>query len=210
MHERSLPRVRFITYEEIRREAEELLCAHLPGGKIPVHVELLVEYYLGVEIISVPRLRTGLQVDGFLSRDFRAIYVDAYTRSRIGNRFRFTLAHELGHRVLHKELYDAASYETPEGWLAFQGSISREDYGRYEFQASCFAGMLLLPKAPFAALVSEGVDHVRANGIQVDLATGTGREHVVAWVAQKADVSREVVIRQARLDAIWDADLPAL
>ena len=107
--------------------------------RMPVDVDALARD-LGVNVVHAHDL--GSQVAGKIQRDARlggpsgfAVYVNANDPPR---RQRFTLAHELGHYILHRDLMDGGivddtMYRSPLGdW--------------YERQANRFAADVLLPE----------------------------------------------------------------
>lgn len=60
------------------------------------------------------------------------------------NRLRFSIAHELGHLFLHRELFESANIQTPDHLLDW---LNEHDGRKYEFEreANEFAGRLLVP-----------------------------------------------------------------
>lgn len=66
------------------------------------------------------------------------------------HRFRFTLCHEIGHLVLHKNLFDnKIDKEDYEYTLSLNSNISDLNTRRIEIQANIFASYLLLPTESF-------------------------------------------------------------
>jgi len=53
-----------------------------------------------MDIIPLPNLKIAFDIDGFSTSDFNAIYVDQFVYEQRYHRFRFTLTHELGHKVM--------------------------------------------------------------------------------------------------------------
>src|SRR2546430_10683886 len=153
-----------LEYEAIRLKADEVLKQFWPEATIPINVERIVDARLRVDIIPVPGLRDEIGVDGFLSRDRDAIYVDERVSNAIPSRYRFTLAHEVGHLVLHEELYKVAGFQTPAEWLEFQSSLLERDYSRYEFQAYCFGGFMVAAKGGLVDAVGSGEGRVGEEG----------------------------------------------
>jgi hypothetical protein len=192
---------RFLSYGDILGAAEHLLQEHFGEIRIPVAIELLVEYHLDIEIKPVPGLKEEYGIDGYFDR--RRIAVDETAWEGNTNRYRFTLAHELGHRVLHPELLDRATYRSVEGFLRFRNSLPEADLRRYEWQANWFAGNILLPAAPLSGLVSAGIDALRRAGEPPDLSELSDCERLAGWIARKAHVSLNVVTRRATDDGHW-------
>jgi len=55
-----------------------------------------------------------------------------------------SIAHEIGHYVLHEDVYRAVSFSSVEEWAQFFDTIPRDKYGWLEWQADEFAGRLLI------------------------------------------------------------------
>lgn len=140
--------VRFFTYEEIGRIAAGYLerCGLAKG--IPVNIELLLDNILKINIIPFPSLYRGFEVNAFISNDFRKIYVDEYLYSCLEPQYRFTLAHELGHMVLHHKWYRQFKIDSIDAYLEFVYGLGDEEYRLLETQANYFAGLFLVP-APY-------------------------------------------------------------
>src|SRR6266849_4451191 len=93
--------VPFVPYDYLRGVAADLLRLHHPAGTIPIPVEEIIELQLGLDIIPMPGLAKGCDVYAFPSRDLRSIYVDQGVQESHEAQYRFHLAHELAHIVLH-------------------------------------------------------------------------------------------------------------
>ncbi len=98
----------------IRRKAEEFRKEFVrPPNQIPVPIIDIIELKLELTPIPVPNMLKSIDVDAFLSNDLKSIYVDQdiYFDDRYLNRLRFSLAHEVGHLILHeKEIRQCINY----------------------------------------------------------------------------------------------------
>jgi len=188
------------SHEDIRAPAESVLKRHFGSVAIPVDIELLVEYHFNLDIVPIPDLKRRLGIDGFAMRD--RIAVDHSSWEHNTNRYRFTLAHELGHHVLHPEVLnataDSSTYE-PGGGLSVSSAARR----RYEWQAHCFARNVLLPAGPLAEEVRTGTSALAADGGELDLFNLDDCERLARWIARRARVSQAVVMRRAIEDGHW-------
>ncbi len=137
--------VDFIPTHEIEARAAAFLARHHPSGNIPVPIEEIVEFGLGIDIVPVPSLHQALDIDGFITSDLTEIRVDDFVYQDRPSRYRFTLAHEIAHGELHRELYLASPFSTIEGWKEFVLGLSDSDYDKLEIQANMFASMVLMP-----------------------------------------------------------------
>lgn len=145
---------RWITKEEINSVATRFLKEYHPSNSIPIPIEQIIEFNLGMDVIPVPGLkdslnRAGLDIDGFISSDFSSITIDEYIQQKRSNRYRFTLAHELGHMMLHAYLYDQYRFKfnTSAEWISNVKKIPSRDRDVVEWQANEFAGLVLVPRA---------------------------------------------------------------
>jgi Zn-dependent peptidase ImmA (M78 family) len=126
---------RLITQERIAREALRLLreCSiHRP----PVRVEVIAKH-LGAVLRYEP---FEDDVSGVLFRDRQSTTIGVSSLHH-PNRQRFTIAHEIGHLVLHEmEVHVDKGYR-----VALRNSISSQAVDPHEIEANRFAAELLMP-----------------------------------------------------------------
>ena len=110
----------FIPRERIWQETEKLRAAHPAGRKVPVPVLELAEFDLGLELIPAEGLREELEIDALLMGDLKSILVDrrAFMNPRIEYRLRFSVAHEIGHLILHQDIYGRQKHASAKGLLS--------------------------------------------------------------------------------------------
>ena len=96
--------VKFLSNAYIASAADSFLKENKISS-IPVDIERVIEVNYRLDIVPLPSLQTAFDIEGFSANDFSAIYVDKYVYERIYNRYRFTLAHEIGHRGLHQQYF---------------------------------------------------------------------------------------------------------
>jgi len=154
-----------LSYEALRSRADAFLAQYHPSGTIPVPIERIAEVQLGMDIVPVPGLRELLQsddhgVESYITADLREIHVDEWVwRNRV-HRYRFSLAHEIGHATLHRGMYENAQFTSINAWKAFIRTIPDDEYSWYEWQAYAFAGLVLVPSTPLRASVEKHVGDV--------------------------------------------------
>lgn len=121
------------------------------SGTLPVDVFSLVELRLRLDVIPFDDLLSKYRIDAALTPDFTGIYVDteSYVFWEHGpvwkqNRLRFTVAHELGHWVLHRDYASKIKFGS---FDHFARHFKGDDPARYwlEQEANEFAGRLLVP-----------------------------------------------------------------
>jgi Zn-dependent peptidase ImmA (M78 family) len=136
-----------MTLDKIREEAESFRAAHIFSSNLPVDIENVVEATLGMRIIPIENLQKLCDMEGFISNDFASVYVDKflYQDDRYYKRVRFTIAHEIGHYVLHRSTIDSQEFDDENDWIKFRIGLKDDTLGWFETQASEFAGRLLVP-----------------------------------------------------------------
>jgi len=71
---------------------------------LPVDIEKIIDVNLEINIIPLPDLEKLCNTDALITSDWKSLYIDKdlFEDERRQNRLRFSLAHEIGHLVLHK------------------------------------------------------------------------------------------------------------
>jgi hypothetical protein len=194
----------FLRYNDLRLRAEAFLAEHHPTRAIPVPIERIVESHFGIDIVPMPGLQAGFDTVAFLTRDLLEIRVDEYVYLKRPNRYRFSLAHELAHRILHADLYRQLDFETIEQWKHVMGNVIPEDQRRFlDFHANSFAGLTLVPPEQLRDALFHVVEEAQKHGIDFD-EEGTGaREAVEDHIARRFEVSPDVVHRRIEYDSLW-------
>ncbi|EGG29393.1 protein of unknown function DUF955 [Aequoribacter fuscus] len=126
------------TAEQFRNEALDAL--GIDRSTLPVPVERIAEFHLGYELDF-----TDQEADIIGGIDFRAnvILINPRIENHEG-RYNFTIAHEIGHHCLHRELY--IKHQDELGILCRSKARPVE-----EVQADRFAEALLMPPGPVRA-----------------------------------------------------------
>ncbi|HAV42167.1 MAG TPA: hypothetical protein DCW97_07200 [Acidobacteria bacterium] len=154
----------WLSFDYIRQQADNFRQQYVkPPDLVPVPMEDVVELDLKFQIIPIIGLQDRIDVDGFLTNNLKAICVDynVYTDERWSSRLRFTLAHEVGHLVLHKEQIQQCRFRTPEDWIHFREDFTEDDLNWFEAQAYEFAGRLLVPKEELEQQIRSRSDEIR-------------------------------------------------
>ena len=132
-----------LSHDDIEKEAKHFLATFFAGRNtphvLPIPIESIAEHYLGYDIeISDEGIFANPLILGGIIFDEKKIMINAATEAHEG-RYSFTLAHEVGHHVLHKSIFEAAHNAQ---------MVCREDANKpiEERQADHFAGALLMPE----------------------------------------------------------------
>lgn len=175
-------KVQRIEYRESESIVRDFLDKHHPTGTIPVPIELIIEK-LGIHIVPIIGLRAVLgSHEGVLLRNRREILVDARQQdeyeSRGNSRYLFTLAHELGHYVLHADFYAATKLATLDDYKTWYEELNPKVIDSLEIQANNFAGQVLLPDT---TLIEEWERTIEEYGVMVE---GLNEELVWTYAAR--------------------------
>lgn len=111
----------FINQKDCWDQADQFREKYWPTGEIPVEILDVAEFDLELEIRPVARLREDADVDALLLGNWTTLLVDQqqYMDERFINRLKFSIAHEIGHYVLHKEIFQKIPRNTAKEWIQF-------------------------------------------------------------------------------------------
>jgi IrrE N-terminal-like domain len=173
----------FIPKERIWQEADRVRAAYPAAGPLPigwgegvrrtgevlsciVQVLDLAEFDLGLDLIPTDGLREHLDIDALLMGDLKSILVDkgAFMSPRLEYRLRFSVAHEIGHLILHRDIYGGLKHASVKEWFDYISAIPEVEYGWVEWQAYEFAGRLLVPPEPLREAFQAAIQSAQAAG----------------------------------------------
>ncbi|MBI2561548.1 MAG: ImmA/IrrE family metallo-endopeptidase [candidate division NC10 bacterium] len=175
---------------------------------IPIPIEEIVEFNYRIDIIPVPGLQEAFEVDGFISSDLKAITVDAFVYEHRPGRYRFTLAHEVAHAVLHRRIYQAHRFRRVKDWKRFQRDMDEEDRRWLEWQAYAFAGLILVPAEPLLTEYQKAIRVAARVGLSLQKAGEVARSYVADWLARRFEVSPQVIEKRLDKDELWPRERP--
>jgi hypothetical protein len=97
----------YIPKERIWQEADRVRAAYLAARSLPVQILDLAEFDLGFDLVPLDGLREQMDIDALLMGDLKSILVDkrSFMSPRLEYRLRFSVAHEIGHLVMHRDIY---------------------------------------------------------------------------------------------------------
>lgn len=192
-----------LSYADINNLAEDFLREHKRADILPVDIETIIEFDLGLNIFPFPNLQETYDIEGFISGDLTVIYVDEFIYHYRPSRYRFTLAHEVGHFSFHADLMSAVHPLDVSQWQEFILSIDDDTYNWLEWQAYTFAAAVLVPRSALQKhfaheikLLQPKIEYVLAEGLSIE----SSQDYIVNAVATKLigiyDVSADVLSRR--------------
>ena len=195
----------YFSDSDIRRRADEFLKDHNRQRRIPVPIETIVEVSYRIDIVPMPGLQKAFDVVAFISKDLSEIRVDDFVFANRPNRYRFSLAHELGHRVLHADVWEQLTFDDIATWKNFvTDAIPEREYSFLEYHANTFAGLVLVPPNELIEMFRTCIEMAKSAQLDVaDESTGV-REYVEAHLGRKFEVSEDVIHRRIEKDGLWN------
>jgi hypothetical protein len=191
-----------LTYGELGIRSEQFLRQYDAWNAIPVPIEKIVEIQMGIDVIPLPRLKRDVEIDAFISSDFTSITVDEEIFDRYPNRYRFSLAHEAAHAVLHRDIFAPYSFNTVVKYKNFLSQLRDDDINWIEWQAYCFAGLVLVPAPQLEAKFVDAKAMADQAGISVvdhwDVAIG----YIASNLADCFKVSDQVIEKRINYDKL--------
>lgn len=158
--------ISFVGQEDIEKRASGVIEYFKPDilEKRQVVLTPICEYlteHKGVEFIfdeEIGKNADGNQILGKLCFSPERIYI-TNSLDKDSPRWRFTLAHEIGHFLMHRKMYleqPEINHDETEDTLSWS-PVNREPFQRLEWQANSFASSLLLPRELLFSVVSEAL-----------------------------------------------------
>ena len=148
------PLIRAYTSRELSDLADQFFREYwtLPP-KIPVEIEPILEKS-GFNLVPHPGLRRNYRTEGVLVYDRItkkwSIWFDEALLD-FEPRYRFTLAEEMSHYLLHKDIFLAG--DTVEDCIEIYASLNNEEYHSIERNAKHLAAKLLIPAEDFKSIL---------------------------------------------------------
>jgi hypothetical protein len=169
------------------RVARTLKEAYPDCVTIPIDIDLLIECHPRIDrIVPIPELETKFAIAAVLivKTDGRFdILVDEETLDYQRSRASFSIAHELGHIVLHSEVF--VGCKTVEDSIALGGRVKRA-YRFLEEAANYFAAAVLIPHKQILSDAAKLYEFLVKGG---NYETRLDQDHVSATLARRYGVN---------------------
>jgi Zn-dependent peptidase ImmA (M78 family) len=117
----------YLTYRDVGKYAEDFLTKHHPALDLPIPIEWIIEFNLNLDIVPIPYLYKTFKQSGFLSSNRKTIFIDEYQYDNFVEKYRFTLAHEIGHLVMHESMYEGLSFDSVHEYIEFMHLLPQSE-----------------------------------------------------------------------------------
>jgi Zn-dependent peptidase ImmA (M78 family) len=138
--------IKRLSYNKIGEVANSFLDAHQAFRILPIPIEEIAERGLNLTIAPISGMKSDYDVEGCLDSNLTTIFIDTNIYMKNEHRARFTIAHEIGHLILHNKIFRDLRISRPEDIYKLTNTITEDEYGWLEYQAYTFAGHVLVPK----------------------------------------------------------------
>ena len=123
---------------------------------------------------------------------------------RLEYRLCFSVAHEIGHLILHHDIYAGLQRATAAEWFDYISAIPEVEYGWVEWQAYEFAGRLLVPPKPLHEAFQAAIQSAQAAGYSDWLAADEAAlDYMATRIAPEFGVSAEAIGKRLRVERLW-------
>lgn len=194
--------------EQINSDAEVFLNNYHPSLSIPIPIEEIIEFQLTINIIPIPGLKAAsklvnLDIDAFISSNFKSITVDKYIQESVSTRYRFSLAHEIGHMILHGYLYSQLKFHDLTEWINTLNEVQGEKRLIVENQANEFAGLVLVPRKILKKEFEESIKEVEGRSSLSFKKTNYVTDYAISGIlTRKFGVSEHVIRIRLKRDGL--------
>lgn len=185
--------------QPVRLKAEEFISQHNPTRSFPFDIERFLEG-LGFSIVPVPRLRNLHSCDAYLGKDLEEISVDKHVYYNIPMRFRFSLAHELGHIIMHTEIFSSAEHSNMQEWASWRAGLDAQMVQNMEREATFFAGFILAPLIELREIFNETRESWSQRGREFINLDQSAEYEFYMEISKNFEVSDEVIKRRIQYE----------
>lgn len=204
-------RCKWIDKDKLRKLADQSRKEYWPEDILPIDIVTIVELRLKIDVEPLPGLLSTLDMDAFLRTNLSGIVVDndCYMLDKFANRLRFSLAHELGHYFLHKDVYSNLGLLSIEDWKDFILNVPEAEYENFEWQANEFAGRFLVPYDKLKSVVEQSLEMIRKSDLieylQQDPDAVLSR--VSPFLRKTFGVSEQVIVLRVKREDLWPPEI---
>ena len=182
-----------LSFADLRKRAADFLQQFPARSSVPVDIEGIVDLDLRIHVFPVPSLHKLCDTDAFISSDCTRITVDEFVYYKRENRFRFSLAHEMGHFVLHREALSTCRITSIDEYLQFRAGLDEAEYRLMERQANKIAGLILVPPQALWGRFQDAKRKAAQAGYRLEEHYAISMDYVSSHLARQFLVSKQVM-----------------
>ncbi len=166
-----------LTVKYLEKDEIEAIVDQIHKGKsikdYPFEVELFLYNEFKYRVMPCPRLEAGCKIDTALVACKKILRIDESIYEKQPKRARFSIAHEVGHLVLHKELIEMMvealiEAQKTDDYASIINFLPNTQYRSAEWQADYFGGALLAPKSILEPKLLELIEERKSKYNSID------------------------------------------
>jgi Zn-dependent peptidase ImmA (M78 family) len=159
-----------------------------------------------MQLFPLPELKSITNNDAFITSDFVRIYVDKeqHDHARHKCRLRFSVAHEIGHSVLHKDFYTGLNITSLNDMIRFLDEFPNDQWGWLEWHANEFAGRVLVDPVSLRNIFTETCLRLKLHTIITPDTCQFFTTQLAQMLASGFDVSPSVIEVRMKNDGLMD------
>jgi len=192
---------------DLWRIADEARVEYWPENTFPIDMEKILEIKLQLNIDFIHELKSNFDIIAFLKNDMSGIFIDHtyYMKDNLSNPLRFALAHEMGHYILHRDIYSKITFNSPQDWQDFTISMPESEYSAFECQANEFAGRFLVPRDILKQHIKEAARTIESANLKEFLKRNPYMvlPRVTPPMRRYFGVSDEVIEKRVQREKLW-------
>ena len=189
--------VDYLEKEHIENIAEEI---HSEKNikDFPFEVELFLYERFKYRVFPSPRLEAGCKIDTALVACKQILRIDETIYNKQPKRANFSIAHEVGHLILHKNIIAMMvealkSAEKTDDYASIINFLPRNQYRRAEWQADYFGGALLAPRRILEKELIKLIEERKSKYISEEEIDDEDRDIIYHDLAKLFDITKPAI-----------------
>ncbi len=183
-------KIPYLSNDELWKIADDVRLKYW-GDKIPVDVDLIAEKGLDMQLTPCNSLKLVVHTEAFLAGTLDEILLDLTSPDV---RIRFSLAEEIGHKILHPNQIELLRSTSFDDWRNTLNELPASIWSRAEYQAKEFAGRLLVPKQNLIEAIKNYAPQIKKAIDEIpDLEIDALNPYLAGIVAKRFNVSHDVI-----------------
>jgi hypothetical protein len=192
----------------IEAAAERCLRERCAARTIPIDVEAIIDKGYRIDVVPEYGLLKRFGAVMYITHDLKEIRVDQSVFDNDLRQYRFNLAHELAHHILHADVYSNLHFQSTEEWMDVMRSISDDDYDKMEWQANMFSRFLLVPRNELRARFNSWRDRMSQAGIELRTASPAACDRIIRALSSEFDIGSGTILGRVRNENLWPGPWP--
>lgn len=191
---------------KIWEKADNFRSKYASDGIIPIPISDIIEFGLKINLEPIRGLASSDDIEALLLGTLDTIVVDSdqFLEDRFQNRVRFSLAHEVGHLILHSDIIKKLRSASVEEWIKMFDVIDNEEYVAIEQQAYEFGGRLLVPPQLLVNQLKKKKSIVETLLKEhPEIEEPTIIEYLSNSICKKFGVSHYVISKRIKVEGLW-------